>query len=134
MADQMTTPAQGGAEALAAPKRAHNAGGGGAEAGPKMRFSAKMKLSAVQRVMRGESLEAVFRDLNVPAHRLSEWRDQASVGAQTALKAQERDARDKEIERLKAKVGEVTMDNELLYEKIARLEAGRPFALRRSKR
>ena len=39
-----------------------------------------------------------------------------------------------EIARLQAKVGEITMDNELLYEKIDRLEGGRPFARRRSKR
>jgi len=45
-----------------------------------------------------------------------------------------RDARDEEIDRLRAKVGEITMDNELLYEKISKMEAGRPFARRRSKR
>ena len=35
---------------------------------------------------------------------------------------------------LRTKVGELTMDNELLYSKIDRLEAGAPFRLRRSKR
>ena len=45
-----------------------------------------------------------------------------------------RDARDEEIDRLRAKVGEITMDNELLYEKIAKMEADHPFARRRSKR
>ena len=48
--------------------------------------------------------------------------------------ARERDARDEEIARLQAKVGEITMDNELLYAKIDKLEGGRPFARRRSKR
>lgn len=38
------------------------------------------------------------------------------------------------MDRLKAKVGEITMDNELLDEKIARLEGGRPLGRRRSKR
>jgi hypothetical protein len=51
-----------------------------------------------------------------------------------ALKERERDARDEEIERLKAKVGEITMDNELLYAKIAALEGKRPLARRRSRR
>ncbi len=41
--------------------------------------------------------------------------------------------RDEEIDRLRAKVGKITMDNELLYEKIARLEAGHPFGRRTSK-
>ena len=35
---------------------------------------------------------------------------------------------------LQAKLGAATMDNELLYEKISRLEAGRPLARRRSRR
>ena len=38
-----------------------------------------------------------------------------SGGATSALKERERDDRDDEITRLKAKVGEITMDNELLY-------------------
>ena len=46
----------------------------------------------------------------------------------------ERDDRDDEIARLKSKVGEITMDNELLYAKIAAMEGKRPLAHRRSKR
>jgi len=124
----------GAPEASAPSARAHHAGGGGAEAGPGKRFSARKKLAAVQRLLRGESLEALSRELNLPAHRLSEWRDRALLGAEGALKERERDARDEEIERLKAKVGEITMANELLYVKIDKLEAGRPLAGRRSRR
>lgn len=124
----------GATEASAPPARAYPAGGGGAEAGPGRRFSAKRKLAAVQRLLRGESLEALSRELNLPAHRLSEWRDRALLGAEGALKERERDARDEEIERLKTKVGEITMANELLHAKIDKLEAGRPLAGRRSRR
>ncbi|SDE15817.1 hypothetical protein SAMN05421720_1045 [Rhodospira trueperi] len=77
--------------------RSPRAGGlGAAEAGSPKRFSAKKKLAAVQRLFRGESLETVSRDLAVPAHRLSEWRDRvllkfkqggATSGANTALAA-----------------------------------------------
>ena len=88
----------------------------------------------MRRLLRGESLEALSRELNVPAHRLAEWREGALLGAEGALKERERDARDEEIERLKTKVGEITMANELLYAKIDRLEAGRPLAARRSRR
>ena len=66
--------------------------------------------------------------------RLSEWRDRALTGAATALKERARDDRDDEIARLKAKVGEITMDNELLYAKIATMEGKRPLAHRRSRR
>ena len=124
----------GAAEASAPLARTHHAVGGGADAGPGKRFSARRKLAAVQRLLWGESLEALSRELNVPAHRLSEWRERALLGAEGALKERERDARDEEIERLKTKVGEITMANELLYAKIGRLEVGRPLAGRRSRR
>ena len=124
----------GAMEASAPATRAPHAGGGGAEAGSGKRFSAKRKLAAVQRLMRGESLEALSRELNVPAHRLSAWRDRVLLAGESALKERERDARDDEIARLQAKVGEITMANELLYAKIDKLEAGRPLARGRSRR
>lgn len=123
----------GGTEDSVPTTRASHTGGGGAEAGQGKRLSAKKKLMVVQRLMRGESLEALSRELNVPAYRLSEWRDRVLFAAESALKERERDARDDEIERLKAKVGEFTMANELLFAKIDRLEAGRPLAGRRSR-
>ena len=128
-----TTDESGASEATAPSARAHDAGDGGAVAGGTKRFSAKRKLAAVQRLMRGESQEAVSRDLNVPVHRLSEWRDKVLMAAESALKERERDARDDEIARLQAKVGEITMANELLYAKIDKLEGGRPLARRRSR-
>ena len=124
----------GAPEASAPAACAPHAGGGGAEAGQGKRFSAKRKLAAIQRLMRGEGLEVLSRELNVPAHRLSEWRDRVLLAAEVALKERERDARDEEIGRLKAKVGEITMANELLYAKIDKLEAGRPLAGRRPRK
>jgi hypothetical protein len=101
---------------------------------PPRRFSAQRKLGAVNRLLRGEPLELVARELNVTAARLSAWRDRALAAAEAALKERERDHRDDEIARLKGKVGEITMDNELLREKIDRLESGSPLARRRSRR
>lgn len=132
--DDKNSPTSSATEATAPSARAHNAGDGGAVAGGSKRFSAKRKLAAVQRLMRGESLDAVSRDLNVPVHRLTAWRDKVLMSAESALKERERDARDEEIARLQAKVGEMTMDNELLYAKIDKLEGGRPLARRRSKK
>ena len=51
----------------------------------------------VQRLLRGESLEAVSREENVPVHRMTEWRDKVLLGAESALKERERDGRDDEI-------------------------------------
>ena len=97
-------------------------------------FPFKRKMAIVARLLRGEPLELVARETNVSIARLTEWRDRALAGAATALKERERDDRDDEIARLKSKVGEITMDNELLYAKIAALEGKRPLAQRRSRR
>jgi hypothetical protein len=101
---------------------------------PERRFSARRKLAAVTRLLRGEPLETVARELNVTAARLSEWRDRALGAAEAAMKERERDSRDEELLRLKAKLGEVTMANELLERKVAALENGGPLARRRSRR
>jgi transposase-like protein len=111
-----------------------DAGAPSGAAGPERRFSAQRKLAVVSRLLRGEPLETLARELNVTAARLSEWRDRALVGAEAAMKERERDSRDEELLRLRAKLGEITMANELLEQKIAALEGGRPLARRRSKR
>ena len=94
------------------------------------RFSARWRSSREG----GEPLDLVARQTNVSVAKLTEWRDRALAGAATALKERERDDRDDEIARLKSKVGEITMDNELLNAKIAALEGKRPLAHRRSRR
>jgi hypothetical protein len=101
---------------------------------PERRFSAPRKLAAVTRLLRGEPLETLARELNVTVARLSVWRDRALVAAEAAMKERERDSRDEELLRLRAKLGEVTMANELLEQKIAALEGGRPLGRRRSRR
>ncbi len=58
-----------------APAQAPNAGAGapsGGGAGPERRFSARRKLAAATRLLRGEPLETVARELNVTAARLSD--------------------------------------------------------------
>ena len=91
-------------------------------------------MAVVARLLRGEPLDLVARQANVTVAKLTEWRDRALAGAVTALKERERDDRDDEIARLKSKVGEITMDNELLYTRIAALEGKRPLAHRRLRR
>jgi len=95
------------------------------------RFSVQRKMAVVARLLRGEPLELVARETNVTIQKLTDWRDRALAGAASALKERERDDRDDEIARLKAKVGEITMDNELLYARIDALENKRPLARRR---
>lgn len=98
------------------------------------RFSAKRKSEAVVRLLRGEDLELLSREYGVTAARLSQWRDAFLAGGQAALKKRPSDQQDQQIARLQAKVGELTMANELLEHQIDRLEQGRPFRPRRSTR
>jgi uncharacterized protein YgfB (UPF0149 family) len=72
--------------------------------------------------------------VGVTAAKLSEWRDQFLAGAQAALRTRPRDDRDERVKDLQAKIGELAMANELLEEKIDRLEVNRPWARRRSQR
>ena len=98
------------------------------------RLTAAKKQEAVLRVLRGEDVELVARLLDATAADVSGWREVFVDGGVSNLKHRPRDTRDDEIDRLRAKVGEITMDNELLYEKIAKMEAGHPFGRLRSKR
>jgi transposase len=97
-------------------------------------MSARRKQSAVLRLLRGEDLELVSRELVVTAAELSAWREAFLAGGEASLKSRPVDARDGEIGRLKEKVGELTMTTELLEAKIERMEGGRPLARRRSRR
>jgi predicted RNase H-like nuclease (RuvC/YqgF family) len=98
-------------------------------------MSARRKQETVLRLLRGEELELdlelVSRELGVTAAELSGWREQFLAAGEASLKSRPADARDAEIDRLQAKVGEPTMTAELLEAKIERLEARRPLARRR---
>ena len=95
------------------------------------RFSAQRKTDAVLRLLRGEDLETLSRELGVTAATLSSWREGFLDGGTAAMKSRPTDDRDERIARLQAKVGQLTMDNELLGQKCQHLESGRPFVSRR---
>jgi transposase-like protein len=95
------------------------------------RFSAQRKTDAVLRLLRGEDLEALSRELGVTAATLSTWRQDFLDGGKAALKSRPADGRDEQLRRLQAKVGELTMDNELLRLRCGEEVPGLPFVLRR---
>ena len=95
------------------------------------RFSAKRKTQIILRLLRGEDLESLSREVGVTAATLSGWRDSFLDGGTAAMKSRPADERDEEIARLRSKVGQLTMDVELLGTKCQHLEAGRPFVTRR---
>ena len=102
--------------------------------GHRRRMSARRKREAVLRLLRGEDLEPMSRELGVMAAELSGWRDQFLAAGEASLRSRPADARDGEIGRLKEKVGDLTMATELLEAKIGRLETARPLVRRRSRR
>lgn len=114
---------------------ARRATGEPSEARPERgRFSAKRKIAAVMRLLRGEDLDRVSRELKVTAATLSSWREDFLAGAEANLKTRLPGPQDEEILRLKAMIGDLTMRNEILRERSRALEANRPLALRRSRR
>ena len=114
-------------------ERAHHASEAGPTSEPRRRMSARRKQEAVLRLLRGEDLELVSRALGVTAAELSGWRDQFLAGGEASLNSRPVDAQRVEIDRLQAKVGELTMTAELLEAKIEGLETHRPLGRRRSR-
>src|ERR1700744_1263889 len=95
------------------------------------RFSARKKTEAVLRLLRGEDLDTLSRELGVVAATLSSWRQAFLDGGTAAMRSRPADARDEVVAPLQARVGQLPMDNELLDRKCQHLESGRPFATRR---
>ena len=108
---------------------------GSAEVGPGRggRMSRQRKRDAVLRLLRGEDLETVSRPLGVTAATLTTWRDAFLAAGEAAMAGRPDGGEALEGARLKAKLGEVMVERDLLREKIAALEEDRPLALRRRK-
>ena len=102
------------------------------------RWSARRKVEIALRALRGESLDGLSRETRQPAARVSEWRDAFLAAGEAGLKSHSGDesheADIEECRRLQAKIGELTMEKELLFERCHKLEAGLPPAQRRSRR
>ena len=83
------------------------------------RWSASKKLDVVLRLLRGEKLEEVSREVGVEAHRLAAWRDEFLDAGKEGLKGKrattEEDRRLRDAER---KIGELTLENEI-WKKVA---------------
>ena len=94
-------------------------------------MSRRRKRDAVLRLLRGEDLEMASRSLGVTAAALTAWRDTFPAAGEASLATRPADGEALESERLKARLGEMLLRQELLEAKIAALEGGRPLARRR---
>ena len=98
------------------------------------RMSRQRKRDAVLRLLRGEDLETVSRALGVTAATLTAWRDAFLAAGEASFTSRPADGEELKSGRLKARLGEMLLKQELLEAKIAALEGGRPLARRRSRR
>src|SRR5215218_3865221 len=87
------------------------------------RMSRGRKRGAVLRLLRGEDLETVSRSLGVTAATLTSWRDAFLAADEASLATRPADGEELESGRLKARLGEMLLKQELLEAKIAALES-----------
>jgi transposase len=97
---------------------------------PGQRWSAARKREVVLRLMRGESAELLSRELGLPVFKLEQWRRKAEGALEGALKEREADPADGQLAAALRRIGELSMENELLR---ARIDRPGPLARRRSR-
>ncbi len=97
---------------------------------PGQRWSVARKREVVLRLLRGESAELLSRELGVPIFKLEQWRQKADAALDGALKEREADAASVELDAAMKRIGELSMEVELLR---ARIERPGPLARRRSR-
>ncbi len=98
------------------------------------RLSRQRKRDAVLRLLRGEDRETLSRALGVMAATLTGGQETFLAAGEASLATWPTEGEALENERLRAKLGEMRLERELLEAKIAALEANRPLARRRSRR
>jgi transposase-like protein len=81
------------------------------------RWTRAKKLEVVLRLFRGESLDALSREVGVAQSRLEGWRDKALRGMEAGLKEREGDPVQAALDEANRRVGELVMEVELLREK-----------------
>ena len=84
------------------------------------RWSAARKREVFLRMLRGESVDALSRELNIEIYRLEQWREKALTGIDESLKKRQNDPVQAELNQALRRVGELTMENELLWKRVLR--------------
>ena len=121
-----------GGVALGALEGARSATGGEPGAAAEIRrWSAGRKKEVVLRLLRGESVDAISRDVSVPIFKLEQWRDRALAGIDAGLKERENDPVERQLDEAKRRIGELVMEVEILQKE---RRARHPLVGRRSSR
>ena len=115
-------------EALEGARSATGSASGAAEI---KRWSTGRKRSVVLRLLRGEPVDAVSREVGVTIAELEQWRELALAGLEAGLKTRTSDPLQARLDDAVRRVGELSMENEILR-KERELQARRPLTGRRS--
>jgi transposase len=97
---------------------------------PGQRWSAARKREVVLRLLHGESAELLSRELGLPIFKLDQWRRKAEAALEGALKEREADPADGQLAAALRRIGELSMEIELLR---AKMERPGPLGRRRSR-
>lgn len=113
-------------------KGARSAPGGepGAAAEVK-RWSIGRKKEVILRLLRGEPVDALSREVSVPIYKLEQWRDRALAGIDAGLRERENDPVERQLDEANRRLGELVMEVEILQKE---RRAKRPLVGRRSSR
>jgi transposase len=95
------------------------------------RWSAGRKKEVVLRLLRGEPVDAISREVSVPIFKLEQWRDRALAGIDAGLKERENDPVAQQLDDANRRIGELVMEVEILQKE---RRAKRPLVGRRSSR
>ena len=98
---------------------------------PGQRWSLARKREVALRLLRAEPIDALSRELGVEVCRLEKWRDRALAGLDAGLKERDGDPVSDQLDAAMRRIGELSMENELLR---TRIERPGPLVGRRSKR
>ncbi len=114
--------------------RADGTAAGAGSLAPGQRWSAGRKRDVVLRLLRGDSLEVLSREVGVEIYRLEEWRERALAGLEFGLKDRQGEPLAEALDAAKRHIGELSMEIELLRERARAAEKRLPLAMRRSRR
>jgi len=81
------------------------------------RWTAAKKMEVVLRHIRGECFDGLSREIGVPASDIEAWYETSMNGIESYLKTRSGDPTTAELDAAKKRIGELSMENELLRER-----------------
>jgi transposase len=112
-------------------KRRSRVTSGELEASREVRWSACRKEQVVLRLLRGESLDLLAREVGQPAGRIAGWREEFLQAGREGLKSRPRPEDDRRLVAAQRKVGELQLEVDILRALLER--KGSPTSPRRSR-